>query len=60
MYFGKCFVARLASAAGISLFAGLAAAQAPAPAPFMTHQLKPNVYWLEGGGGNSGVIIGDN
>src|ERR1700723_1974780 len=28
-------------------------------APFMAHQLKPNVYWIEGGGGNSGVIIGD-
>jgi cyclase len=38
--------------------AGFALAQ-PAPAPFMTHQLKPNVYWIEGGGGNSGVIIGD-
>jgi cyclase len=25
----------------------------------MVHQLKPNVYWIEGGGGNSGVIIGD-
>ena len=25
----------------------------------MVHQLKPNVYWVEGGGGNSGVIIGD-
>ena len=25
----------------------------------MTHQLKPNVYWIEGGGGNSGVIVGD-
>jgi len=37
----------------------LAVAQAPAPAPLMTHQLKPNVYWVEGGGGNSGVIIGD-
>ncbi len=42
----------------------LAMAQAPgqgrgAAAPFMTHQLKPNVYWIEGGGGNSGVIIGD-
>lgn len=45
-----------------SLFFGLAAAalaQAPAPAPLMVHQLKPNVYWVEGGGGNSGVIIGD-
>src|SRR5580658_1255735 len=28
-------------------------------APFVAHQLKPNVYWIEGGGGNSGVIIGD-
>src|SRR5579863_154376 len=28
-------------------------------APFMTHQLKPNVYWIEGGGGNSTVIVGD-
>lgn len=25
----------------------------------MTHQLTPNVYWIEGGGGNSGVIVGD-
>ena len=31
-----------------------------AAAPFVTHQLKPNVYWVEGGGGNSGVIVGDN
>src|SRR5690349_16415995 len=40
-------------------FAAAALAQAPAPAPLMTHQLKPHVYWIEGGGGNSGVIIGD-
>src|SRR5271155_3487166 len=40
-------------------FAAMAAAQPPAPAPFMVHQLKPNVYWVEGGGGNSGVIVGD-
>ncbi len=38
----------------------LAHAQAPAAAPFVTHQLKPNVYWIEGGGGNSGVIVGTN
>jgi glyoxylase-like metal-dependent hydrolase (beta-lactamase superfamily II) len=43
----------------LGLFAALAAAQAPPPAPFMTHQLTQNVYWVEGGGGNSGVIIGD-
>jgi glyoxylase-like metal-dependent hydrolase (beta-lactamase superfamily II) len=45
--------------AGLSAFATLAFAQAPAPMPFVTHQLKPNVYWIEGGGGNSGVIVGD-
>jgi cyclase len=28
--------------------------------PFMVHQLKANVYWVEGGGGNSGVIVGNN
>jgi cyclase len=39
--------------------AASAFAQAPAPAPFTSHQLKPNVYWIEGGGGNSGVIVGD-
>ena len=33
-------------------------AQQPA-APFQTHQLSSNVYWVEGGGGNSGVVIGD-
>jgi len=39
-------------------------AQAPAPppappaAPFKTHQLTPTVYWIDGGGGNSGVIVG--
>jgi cyclase len=40
--------------------AAIGFAQGPPPAaPFQTHQLKPNVYWIEGGGGNSGVIIGD-
>ncbi|HXC97187.1 MAG TPA: MBL fold metallo-hydrolase [Edaphobacter sp.] len=35
-------------------------AQTPQPAaPFITHQLKPNIYWIEGGGGNSTVIVGD-
>jgi len=45
-----------AIAAGFSI-SGFA--QAPAPVPFSAHQLKPNVYWVEGGGGNSGVIVGD-
>jgi glyoxylase-like metal-dependent hydrolase (beta-lactamase superfamily II) len=44
------------AAAGL---AGLALAQGPAPMPLVVHQIKPNVYWIEGGGGNSGVIVGD-
>ncbi len=43
----------------MTILAALATAQAPAPAPFTVHQLKTNVYWVEGGGGNSGVIVGD-
>jgi cyclase len=37
----------------------MAQGQGQPAAPFVVHQLKPNVYWVEGGGGNSGVIIGD-
>jgi cyclase len=48
-----------AAIAGLNALATLALAQGAAPAPFVTHQLKPNVYWIEGGGGNSGVIVGD-
>lgn len=48
--------------AAVAVLAVEALAQAPpatqAPAPFVTHQLKPNVYWVEGGGGNSTVIVG--
>ncbi len=33
-------------------------AQAPPQAPFVVSQLRPNVYWVNGGGGNSGIIIG--
>lgn len=47
---------------GLSLLATAALAQQgqgqPA-APFVVHQLTPSVYWVEGGGGNSGVFIGD-
>src|SRR5579863_9962161 len=45
--------------AGWSALGTLASAQAPPAAPFMDHQLTPTVYWIEGGGGNSGVIVGD-
>ena len=43
---------------GLSVFATVAAAQPPAPAPFVTHPIKDNVSYVEGGGGNSGVIVG--
>src|SRR5580658_167065 len=49
----------LAAAAASIALAALANAQGPAPAPFKVHDLKPDVYWVEGGGGNSGVIVGD-
>ncbi|MBZ5577905.1 MAG: MBL fold metallo-hydrolase [Acidobacteriia bacterium] len=49
----------LAVVASLSVLGPAALAQRGAPAPFMVHQLKPNVYWVEGGGGNSGVIVGD-
>jgi cyclase len=39
------------------IFAALASAQ-QAPAPFVTKELAKDVYWVNGGGGNSGVIIG--
>ena len=48
-----------ATLVSLGALASLAFAQGPAPAPLMVHQLKPNVYWVEGGGGNSGVIVGD-
>jgi glyoxylase-like metal-dependent hydrolase (beta-lactamase superfamily II) len=50
----------LCAIAGLMALAGLAPAQGQPAAPFVVHQLKPNVYWVEGGGGNSGVIVGDN
>ena len=36
----------------------LSAQQVPSQ-PFQVHQLSPTVYWVEGGGGNSGLIVGD-
>jgi cyclase len=59
MHYRKGFSFAFATVAGLSTLAVLATAQAPALTPFMVHQLKPNVYWVEGGGGNSGVIVGD-
>jgi cyclase len=56
---GRTLGLGLAAMAGLNALAACAAAQGQTPAPFTTHQLKPNVYSIEGGGGNSGVIIGD-
>lgn len=30
------------------------------PQPLAVHQLKDNIYWVEGAGGNSAVIVGNN
>jgi cyclase len=46
--------------ASLGTLAVAAMAQPPQQAPFVTHQLKPNIYWIEGGGGNSTVIVGTN
>src|SRR5690349_14344250 len=59
MHRHKTFSWVFATVVSLGALAVLAIAQGPAPAPLMVHQLKPNVYWVEGGGGNSGVIIGD-
>lgn len=49
---------RLALLFGPAILAAVASAQGRAPVPLTVHQLKPDLYWVEGGGGNSGVIIG--
>src|SRR5579864_9390276 len=59
MHRHQVFSFGFAKVVGLGALAALAFAQGPAPAPLMVHQLKPNVYWIEGGGGNSGVIVGD-
>lgn len=52
----RSFVNFLLVLGGLAL---VASAQAPAPAPLVVHPLTKNVYWVEGAGGNSGVIVGD-
>jgi len=53
------FVFGFAIVAGLGALAPFASAQAPAAKPFTVHELRPNFYWVEGGGGNSGVIVGN-
>ena len=56
----KRFRVIVASASGLSLFALAANAQSPAPTPLVVHVLRENLSWVEGGGGNSGIIVGDD
>ena len=40
--------------------ASTASAQAPPAAPLTVHEIKAGkLYWVEGGGGNSGILIGE-
>ena len=62
--------AKLIRAAVLVLFLGVAATLVSAqgtggpgggvPQPLAVHQLKENIYWVEGSGGNSAIIVGDN
>jgi glyoxylase-like metal-dependent hydrolase (beta-lactamase superfamily II) len=45
--------------AALSGCAVFSAAQQPPAAPLNTHQLATNVYWVDGGVSNSGIIVGD-
>jgi glyoxylase-like metal-dependent hydrolase (beta-lactamase superfamily II) len=50
---------RVAVLAGLAALAAPALAQQPPAQNLTVHQLKGNVYYAEGAGGNSGIIIGD-
>ncbi len=41
------------------IIGGAGAAQGPNSAPLAIHALRDGVSWVEGGGGNSGVVIGN-
>jgi glyoxylase-like metal-dependent hydrolase (beta-lactamase superfamily II) len=48
----------LAALAGLApLFATASAHGQQPPQPLVVQQLAPNVYWANGGGGNSGIVI---
>jgi cyclase len=52
-------VFRFAIVAGLACFGTLALAQAP-DQPLTVKKIKDNIYLAEGGGGGSGIIIGQN
>lgn len=55
----KVFSVRVALTVGLNALAAAVHAQGPPPAPLIVHSLGGNVSWVEGGGGNSGVVVGD-
>jgi hypothetical protein len=55
----KRFVTKSAWSAVLTVLVLVANAQGPTPAPLVVHPLRGNVSWVEGGGGNSGVIVGN-
>jgi cyclase len=57
---GAAAVVSAQQAPGAGAGQGQGGGAARAPQPLMVHQLKPNIYWVEGAGGNSAVIVGNN
>ena len=47
------------AAAAAYILTPVAIAQGRAPMPLIVHGVTPNIYWVEGGGGNTGVIIAE-
>jgi cyclase len=57
---GTVLAVALGAAAVLAQQAPPGGGRGGAPQPLMVHQLNANVYWVEGAGGNSAVIIGAN
>jgi glyoxylase-like metal-dependent hydrolase (beta-lactamase superfamily II) len=55
-----CAVAFGVAAMAVSAQQGAPGGRGGAPQPLVVHQLKPTVYWVDGSGGNSAVIVGAN
>jgi len=57
---GAALVLVLSAAPSIVSAQQAAGGPARPPQPLTVHQLKQNIYWVEGSGGNSAVIVGTN
>lgn len=55
----KRFLFHFLLTSGFGVLAVTVQAQGPATSPLTVHSLGGNVSWVEGGGGNSGVVVGD-